>query len=87
MTWLLTEPIRNRAKPPPPREPTTTRSESDEAFTSSSAGRPLTARTVTDAGAGPPAWLRAFCTASSAARRTASVAGWSAGYYSALPVQ
>ena len=84
---VLTEPSSNREKPPPPREPTTTRSASDEAPTSSCAGRPLTARSVTDAGPGSPARLTACCTASCAAWRIASVAGWSAGYSSGLPVQ
>jgi hypothetical protein len=37
-TWLLTEPSMSLANPPPPREPTATRSESPDALISSTAG-------------------------------------------------
>ena len=39
-TWLLTEPSISRLNPPPPREPTTTRSAPCDASTSSLAGKP-----------------------------------------------
>src|SRR5262249_17437679 len=86
-TCLLVEPSAFLRKPPPPCEPTTKRSASADAFTSSCTATPVTARTVTDFGAGSPTWLSAFCTSSSAACRTSSVSGASVGYVSGSPVQ
>ena len=46
VTWLLTEPMRSRANPPLPRDPTTSMSASREALTSSSAASPVATLTV-----------------------------------------
>jgi hypothetical protein len=60
VTWLLTEPMSRRAKPPLPRAPTTSRSAPAAALISSSAGEPLTDRTVTEGGRDPVISLAAL---------------------------
>ncbi len=61
VTWLLTEPIKRLANPPPPRDPTTSRSASREALTSSSATSPVTALTVSSGTVTPISRATLFC--------------------------
>ncbi len=71
MTLLLTEPSSRWVKPPVPRDPTTSRSASRDALTSSSAGSPWTTLTVTSGGASD-IWLATSSTSSCTALRAGS---------------
>ena len=84
-TWLATEPIIRRVKPPAPREPTTSMSASLAALMSSSTTKPWTALTVTDSGWGPLSPASTLSVSAWAATRASSVRAGSSAY-TAMPL-